>query len=78
MKTLCFVGVWGFALSVFTASFMNHLWNYTIFYSGFFGLFVGITYMHPLKNAYSYFPHRKGMCSGIIMMVYGFGPFTFN
>lgn len=78
MKVLCFLGVWGFVASVFIASFMNELWSFAIFYSGFFGLFVGLTYMIPIKNAYSYYPNRKGMSSGIIMMVYGVGPFIFN
>lgn len=78
MKTLCFIGIWGFAVSVLLASFMDALSTFTLFYGGFFGFFVGVAYMSPFKNTYSYFPYRKGMCAGVCMMGYGIGSFVYN
>lgn len=78
LKTLCFLGLWVFALSVFLASFMVSLWSFAAFYGGLFGFCVGISYMLPFKNSYSYFPNRKGMCAGICMAGYGFGSFVYN
>lgn len=78
IKILCFIGIWGFVLAIFIASYMEGLVSYTIFYGGFVGFFIGIAYMSPFKNTYSYFPNRKGMCAGICMMGYGIGSFFYN
>lgn len=78
LKVLCFVGMWLFALSVFLASFMTHLWSFILLYGGLFGFSVGIIYMLPFKNSYAYYPHRKGMCAGISMAGYGLGSFFYN
>ena len=72
------MGTTGFALSALAASFMKSFIGYCIFYGGFYGLFVGIAYLAPFKNCYSYFPERKGMCSGVITMGYGFGSLCYN
>lgn len=77
-KKLCFLAIWGFALSIFLASLMTNLASFTLFYTGFMGFFLGVGYIHPLKNAYSYFPNRKGLCSGICMTGYGIGSFFYN
>lgn len=34
---------------------------------------VGITYMLPVKNAWLFYPKKKGMVSGIILSCYSFG-----
>ena len=78
MKKLCFIGTTGFALSVFLSSFMKTLTGYCIFYGALYGFFIGVGYMIPFKNTYSYFPHKKGMCAGVCMMGYGIGSFIYN
>lgn len=60
------------------SSYLDALWDYTLVYSGALGIFIGIGYMLPFKNTYSYFPKRKGMCAGICMMGYGIGAFIYN
>ena len=75
---MCFISVWGFAGSVLAASYTDKLWTYTFYYSVCMGMAMGIGYMQPFKNTYSYFPHRKGMCAGICMMGYGIGSFLYN
>ena len=78
MKLLCFIGTTGFALTTLVSSFMKNFLGYCIFYGGFAGLLVGLAYLVPFKNCYSYFPDRKGMCAGICMMGYGFGSLIYN
>ena len=70
--------MYGFVLSIFIASFMKDLVSFTIFYTGFMGFFLGVAYVCPIKNTYSYFPNRKGLCSAVCMMGYGIGPFVYN
>ena len=47
-------------------------------YGLFSGVGTGITYMIPLVCAYKYFPHRKGLITGIIVGSYGLGSSIFN
>jgi OFA family oxalate/formate antiporter-like MFS transporter len=46
---------------------------FLLFYAFISGMGYGIIYMLPLKNAYSFFPNRKGLIGGIIMASYSFG-----
>ena len=78
MKLMCLMATTGLALSVLAASFMHSLATYIIFYAAFFGLSIGIGYVPPFRNTFSYFPTRKGMCSGVCMMGYGIGSFAYN
>ena len=78
MKLLCFIGITSFAISVFISSFMKSFAGYCIFYGAFFGFSIGIAYLVPFKNCYSYFPDRKGMVGGVCMMGYGFGAVIYN
>ena len=57
---------------------MDQLWSFTIFYSGFAGISIGMVYMVPFVNAYRYYPNRKGMCSGLMMMADAIGSFNYN
>ena len=78
MRVLAATGSFSFSLSVFLASFMTSLPTYCIFYGIFFGASIGLAYLPPFKHTYSYFPNRKGMCSGVCMMGYGIGSLMFN
>jgi MFS family permease len=42
------------------------------------GFCVGNEYLIPVDNAYPYYPHRKGIVSGIILCGLGFGSLVFN
>jgi MFS family permease len=78
MKLICLIGTTGVALSVFASAFIESYVGYCVVYGACFGFFVGIGYMMPLKNTYTYFPNRKGMCAGICMMGYGVGSLAYN
>lgn len=43
-----------------------------------FGIAVGTSYLIPLHTAYEYFPHKKGLISGIIIGGFGLGAFIFG
>ena len=40
---------------------------------GFWGFGVGLIYILPLKNAWLFYPNRKGMISGLILSCYSIG-----
>lgn len=78
LKQLVFIGMIGYCSSVLIASFMDNQWTFSLFYGFFFGFLIGIAYMAPFKNTYSYFPDRKGLCSGVCTIGYGIGAFVYN
>lgn len=75
---LCFIGTFLYALGVFISSEVGSLWSFALFFSSISSFGSGIAYMAPIKNAYFYYPDRKGMCAGVCMMGYGIGSFIFN
>lgn len=68
-----------FALvGVFCSSFTKSLGPYLTLYTGMNGIGCGTCYMVPLVCAWEYFPHKKGLMTGLIIGAYGFGSFGFS
>ena len=65
-------------ISILASSFVTNFYIFSIFYGFIFGLVAGVAYMIPIKLSYKYYPHKKGLISGIISAGYGLGSFTFS
>ena len=64
-------------LGVFLSSFTRSLGEYLSLYCGMNGLGCGMSYFVALICSWEYFPHKKGLVTGIILGGYGFGSFIF-
>ena len=62
-----------FALPVIACSFVTSFPLFVFLYSFVVGLGLGITYMLPIRNAWLFYPERKGMVSGMILAAKGLG-----
>jgi hypothetical protein len=67
-----------FTLGVFMSSFTEEFYTFVIVYSVTFGFGCGLIYLAPLLTAWTYFPKRKGLLSGVIVSGFGFGSAIFN
>lgn len=67
------IGGFIFAFAVFACSFTENFWIFMLFYSFVLGLGFGLLYMLPIRNAWLFYPHKKGMISGIILCAKSFG-----
>ena len=70
---ICLVGS-----GVFISSFMPTFAGFAVFYGAVFGLGCGFIYLPPVIAAWSYFPERKGLISGIIIGAFGLGAAIFD
>lgn len=59
-------------------SFVRNFYAFTIVYLLMFSLPTGLLYVIPITCAWSYFPHRRGLASGVIVGGFGIGPFIFG
>lgn len=73
-----FVGGVCFSVSVFICSYAKSLALFAFFYSFVVGFGFGLIYMLPLRNAWLFYPNKKGMVSGIILSCYSIGAIIFN
>jgi MFS transporter, OFA family, oxalate/formate antiporter len=67
-----------FLVGTFLSTFFTNFVAFCIFYSVCFGVGVGCCYLVPITCSWQYFPHRKGLVTGIIVGGFGFGSFIFN
>lgn len=51
---------------------MTNFYLFVLFYAVFAGMGYGIIYILPLKNAWMFFPNKKGMVGGIILASHSF------
>lgn len=61
-----------FAVSIMVSTYMTNLYLFVVFYAIASGVGYGIIYMLPLKNAWLFFPTKKGMIGGIILSSHSF------
>ena len=61
-----------FAIAIMTSTFMTNLYLFVLFYAVISGVGYGIIYILPLKNAWLFFPTKKGMIGGIILSSHSF------
>jgi len=77
-KIVCIGAMAVIVIAVFVSGFMNNFGGLVVFYGIIFGFGNGIIYMIPVTCGWKYFPHRKGMVSGVIIGAFGFGTLIFN
>ena len=65
-------------IGVFLSSFTRNLWLFMLFYGILNGLGSGMCYFVPLVCGWEYFPHKKGLVSGLVLAGYGFSSFIFS
>jgi MFS family permease len=64
-------------LAVSLSSLVKSFELFLVLYAGLYGMGYGIVYIIHMKLAWTFFPERKGMMSGIILMFYSIGAFLF-
>lgn len=62
-----------FSGSIFVMSFSQSYWVFLLMHSVVNASGKGMIYMLPVRNAWHYYPHRKGLVSGLILMCYSVG-----
>ena len=62
----------------FLSSFATSVLSFILLYGSMGGIGGGINYIIPLVCAWEYFPHRKGLCTGILVGAYGLGSFIYT
>ena len=61
-----------FVVSFMISRYMENFYMFLLFYSIIAGIGYGIIYILPLKNAWLFFPDKKGMVGGIILSSHSF------
>lgn len=69
-----FIAIGGVFLSTFAKSFVLFSVTYPVFY----GMGIGFSYMAPIIWGWEYFPNKRGLVSGLIVLGFGFGSFIFG
>lgn len=67
------LGGFCFAFPVFTCSFIHNFPIFAMIYVLVMGFGFGLIYMLPIRNAWLFYPNKKGMVSGIILCSYSIG-----
>jgi OFA family oxalate/formate antiporter-like MFS transporter len=76
---LIILGAATFSLSgIIIASYTTNWTAFCLAYGLMNGLGAGTCYMIPLMIAWEYFPHRRGLVTGIIDGAYGMGAFSYT
>lgn len=60
-------------LSLYSCSYVTNASLFIFLYAVVMGMSFGLLYMPGLKNAWQYFPSKKGLISGIILSSYSVG-----
>lgn len=66
------------ALGVFLSSYARKLSVFMVLYGALFGFGVGIGYTAPMSAGWSWFPGRRGLVNGLVLLGFGSGGFLFN
>ena len=67
------VGTALFAVPVFFCQYTTNFYVFMFLYSFVLGLGFGVIYMLPIRNAWLFFPEKKGTVSGIILCAKSLG-----
>ena len=62
----------------FFSSLTDNFWIFLILFAIPFGIANGLTYAVAMNVAWSYFPNKEGMVSGIISASFSLGAFIFG
>lgn len=66
------------ALGVYLSSFARDLASFMVVYGAVFGLGVGCGYTAPMSAGWTWFPKRRGLVNGLVLLGFGTGGFVFN
>lgn len=66
------------ALGVYLSSFARDLASFMLVYGAVFGLGVGCGYTAPMSAGWTWFPKRRGLVNGLVLLGFGTGGFVFN
>ena len=72
------IGCAFFCGPIFIASYMTSFGLFFLFYTCVLGFGFGMIYMLPIRNAWLFFPEKKGMISGIILSCYSLGAIAWS
>ena len=64
--------------TTFLSSFAKNFWLFLFLYGVMYGIASSVLYIIPIVTGWAFFPHRKGMVSGIVIAGFSFGSFVFN
>lgn len=67
------IGGFIFCGSILVMSFSHNYWVFLFMQSVVNATGKGLIYMLPVRNAWHFYPQRKGLVSGIILMCYSIG-----
>ena len=62
-----------FCGSIYLAQFPNNFYVFFVVYAVFVGMGYGLTYFLAVESAWSYFPEKKSLVSGIVLSCYSLG-----
>ncbi len=77
-KLMVFLGTLIISLGYLIASYMKHSVLFVFFFSVFFGIGNGLSYMASLQCVWNYYPRNKGCAGGGILSAIGVGSFLFS
>mmetsp|Transcript_7864 Transcript_7864/g.11986 ORF Transcript_7864/g.11986 Transcript_7864/m.11986 type:complete len:484 (-) Transcript_7864:286-1737(-) len=77
-RNALWLGCWTTAIGVFLASYAKTLFTFMMLYSVMFGIGIGIGYTAPIVAGWQWFPNRKGVVSGSVLVGFGSGGLVFN
>lgn len=67
------IGGSAIAIPLLACSYIKNYWVFVFLYSVVIGFGFGLLYMVSLRNAWQFYPSKKGMISGLIMSCYSVG-----
>lgn len=77
-KIVCTIGVALFSVGYFLSGFTNSLFHILITYGVLGGIGTGFAYVTPVATAVKWYPHKKGLVSGIVVFGFGAGAFILS
>jgi MFS transporter, OFA family, oxalate/formate antiporter len=72
-KVQLFLGGFLFSSSIYAMSYTRSYLLFLVLQSVVNAAGMGLIYMLPVRNAWMFYPRKKGMVSGIILMCYSIG-----
>lgn len=72
------IGTALFSIPVFCCQWVTNFYLFMFFYSFVLGLGFGMIYMLPIRNAWIFFPQKKGTVSGIILCAKSLGAVSWS
>ena len=72
------IGMTAMVSGVYIGSFQTQLLPFVAFFSVLSGIGIGIGYSTPMQAGWTWFPEKKGLVNGLVLLGFGAGAFIFN